>query len=60
MKLKLGIALGQGLGTAIYEALSHGVSGIDWPRAIFGAVVTFALLLLVPNRWLESQKGTGS
>lgn len=60
MKTKIGMTVGLAVGTAFYEGIRHGLAGIDWTKVIVVPLITFALLLLVPSRWLEKKKGAGS
>ncbi len=57
MKAKIGMTVGLAIGTALYEAIRHGIAGIDWGKVVVVPLITFALLLLIPNRWLEKKKG---
>jgi predicted MFS family arabinose efflux permease len=49
----IGMAVGSALGTALYQLVRYGVSEIDWARALFIAMATFTVLLLVPRKWIE-------
>ena len=58
MKTKLRMAVGIGIGTAIYEAAQHGISGADWLRPVFVCVVSMVLLAALPRRWFERAKSS--
>ena len=55
MKTKIGLAIGTGLGTAIYEAIKHGFGGIDWTRVVFVTLVSSFILLLIPKSVFEKK-----
>jgi predicted MFS family arabinose efflux permease len=48
----IGIAVGTALGTALYQLIRYGVSEVDWARAIFVAVFTCVVALMIPRRWV--------
>lgn len=48
MTLKISLALGIGLGRAVYETMRFGFHNIDWTGAVFVAAVSFVLLLPFP------------
>ena len=52
MKSQIGLALGIGIGRAVYEAIRFGSSNIDWIGTGVVAAFTLLVLLLVPTRWL--------
>ena len=55
MKTKIGLAIGTGLGTAIYEAIKHGFGGIDWTRVVFVTLVSSFILFLIPKSVFEKK-----
>lgn len=50
MKSKIGMALGIGVGQAVYGCIRVGVDKIDWAGAAFIAVFSFLILLFIPAR----------
>ena len=60
MKTKITLAVGMAAGTAIYQAMRHGMGQIDWTKAAFVLVTAFVLLLPVPSRWLVRKKSSDS
>ena len=48
MKLKISLALGIGIGRAVYEAIRFGFGNIDWTGAAFVMVLSFLLILFIP------------
>lgn len=60
MKTKIGLAVGFAVGNALYQMTRPDFVRIDWADVVVVPLICFALLLLVPNRWLERKKGTGS
>jgi hypothetical protein len=55
MKTKIGMALGSGLGTAIYEAIKHGFGGVDWTKVMFVTLVSGVIFLLIPKSVFEKK-----
>ena len=58
MKTKIGLALGLAIGNALYQLTRPDSGRLDWADVVVVPLICFALLLLVPNRWLEKKKGT--
>ena len=54
--ISIGIAVGAAAGNAIYQLVRNGVSEIDCARVIFIALITFAVLLLVPKAWIAKSR----
>ena len=50
------MAVGAGTGTALYQVMRYGLSDDDWERAVFIAAFSFLIFLLVPAKWLGSNK----
>jgi high-affinity Fe2+/Pb2+ permease len=48
----VGVAVGTALGTALYQLIRYGVSEVDWQRAIFVAMFTCLVALLIPKKWV--------
>ena len=46
LKLSLAIGVGTALGTLIYQIIMHGVSEIDWQKAVFIGFFTFSVFLI--------------
>jgi hypothetical protein len=57
LQVGVGMAVGSGSGTAVYQLARYGVAEIDWVRVLFVALATFAVLFLVPPKWLERARG---
>jgi hypothetical protein len=55
MKTKIGMAIGLGIGRALYEGIRAGFDKIDWTGVFFIALLSFVLLLLVPKSILEKK-----
>ena len=49
MKHKIGLALGIGLGRAVYECARRGFSSIDWTGVAFVAAISLLLLRFIPT-----------
>ena len=49
MKRALSIAVGIGIGDAIYQTMRHGVHGIDWVKVGFMFAFSALLLAIVPK-----------
>lgn len=50
------MAFGLGTGSALYQVMRYGLSDADWARALFVAAFSFVCFLLVPAKWLGSDK----
>ena len=47
MKKKLSLAIGTGMGDAIYQAARLGFLNIDWTKACFVTILSFLLVFLL-------------
>jgi hypothetical protein len=56
MKTKIGLAIGLGMGTTIYEAIRHGIGEIDWTKVVFITLVSALVLLFIPTRVFEKRR----
>ena len=52
LRLSIGIAIGSGIGTSLYDMISKGANEVDIYRSVFTALFTFIVLLLVPERFM--------
>ncbi len=59
MKNKILVTIGIAVGGALYAAIRHGLGQIDWVRIAVMAVISFVILLMVPNRWIQGRKSSG-
>ncbi len=50
------MAFGVGTGSALYQVMRYGLSDVDWAKAVFIAAFSFLFFLLVPAKWLGSDK----
>ncbi len=60
MQKKIGFALILGGFSALKQMTRPDFVRLDWADVVVVPLILFALLLLVPNRWLEKKKGAGS
>ena len=56
MKTKLAMALGIAVGTVAYQLIRNGLAELDVVRSLVVALVAFAVLPLVPSRWLQKSR----
>lgn len=48
----IGVAVGAALGTALYQLIRYGGSEVDWQRAMFVAMFTCLVALMIPRKWI--------
>jgi high-affinity Fe2+/Pb2+ permease len=56
MKSKIGLIVGVGIGTALYQAIRYGFNDVDWSRAAFVSLFAAAIVLFLPRRWFEKNE----
>jgi hypothetical protein len=57
IKIKTGLVVGVGIGTALYQTIHYSLTEVDWYRVALIMLFMTMVSLVLPRRWFDKKKG---